>query len=154
MSRACWRYPGAPATIEATAERIDVSLRQGLDVVVYTGRDYLVQPSPAMDLAAGQVISRGLAELVGRIGTRPRYILAKGGITGSDIATIGLKIRRAVVAGQILPGVPVWSPGPESRFPGCPLVVFPGNVGGPNALVETAGRLMRDREIGDIGTRF
>lgn len=38
--------------------------------------------------------------------------------------------------GQILPGVPVWSMGSDSRWPGLPLVVFPGNVGGKEALVE------------------
>ena len=31
--------------------------------------------------------------------------------------------------GQIRPGVPVWRTGPESRFPGIPYVIFPGNVG-------------------------
>jgi uncharacterized protein YgbK (DUF1537 family) len=40
--------------------------------------------------------------------------------------------------GQILPGVPVWRLGPGSRFPGAPYVVFPGNVGGKNALTRTA----------------
>ena len=38
--------------------------------------------------------------------------------------------------GQILPGVPVWSMAIDSRWPGLPLVVFPGNVGGKEALVE------------------
>ena len=38
--------------------------------------------------------------------------------------------------GQILPGVPVWSMASDSRWPGLPLVVFPGNVGGKEALVE------------------
>lgn len=38
--------------------------------------------------------------------------------------------------GQILPGVPVWSMTNDSRWPGLPLVVFPGNVGGKEALAE------------------
>lgn len=38
--------------------------------------------------------------------------------------------------GQILPGVPVWSMANDSRWPGLPLVVFPGNVGGKEALAE------------------
>lgn len=38
--------------------------------------------------------------------------------------------------GQILPGVPVWSMANDSRWPGLPLVVFPGNVGGKEALSE------------------
>jgi uncharacterized protein YgbK (DUF1537 family) len=46
-----------------------------------------------------------------------------------------------MVAGQILPGVPTWQLGTESRFPGMPYVVFPGNVGGSDALVEVLNRL-------------
>lgn len=38
--------------------------------------------------------------------------------------------------GQILPGVPVWSMTNDSRWPGLPIVVFPGNVGGKEALAE------------------
>jgi hypothetical protein len=43
-------------------------------------------------------------------------------------------VRRAQVLGQIVPGVPVWRLGPESKYPGLPYVVFPGNAGGPDAL--------------------
>jgi uncharacterized protein YgbK (DUF1537 family) len=68
------------------------------------------------------------------MGVRPGYILAKGGITSSDIATAALKITRAQVLGQILPGVPVWRAGPESKWPDVPYVVFPGNVGGADAI--------------------
>jgi uncharacterized protein YgbK (DUF1537 family) len=70
------------------------------------------------------------------ITTQPRYLIAKGGITSSDVATRGLDVMRAMVLGQVLPGVPVWQLGPESRHPGMVYVVFPGNVGGPEALAE------------------
>ncbi|HPJ01993.1 MAG TPA: nucleotide-binding domain containing protein, partial [Candidatus Limiplasma sp.] len=50
--------------------------------------------------------------------------------------TQGLQVRKALVMGQILKGVPVWLTGPESRFPGMPYVIFPGNVGDENALLE------------------
>jgi uncharacterized protein YgbK (DUF1537 family) len=79
--------------------------------------------------------------IVRQLERRPRYLLAKGGITSSDIATRGLGIRRALVLGQILPGVPVWQSGPESRFPGMPYIVFPGNVGGVEALAEVCKQL-------------
>jgi len=65
---------------------------------------------------------------------RPRFLIAKGGITSSDIAVHGLGMKRALVLGQAAPGVPVWEMGPETRFPGMRLVVWPGNVGGPDAL--------------------
>ncbi len=72
---------------------------------------------------------------------RPRYLVAKGGITSSDIATDALAMRRAQVLGQILPGVPVWQAGPESLHPGLAYVVFPGNVGGDDALVQVVRAL-------------
>jgi len=72
---------------------------------------------------------------------QPRYLVAKGGITSSDITTAGLGICRAVILGQILPGVPVWELGNEARFPGLAYIVFPGNVGCKNALVQIEERL-------------
>ena len=36
---------------------------------------------------------------------------AKGGITFSGIGTKALKVRRALVMGQIRPGIPVWQTG-------------------------------------------
>lgn len=81
----------------------------------------------------------GLVQLLPEI--RPRYLIAKGGITSSDLATKGLGIKRALVPGQILSGVPVWELGSETKFPRLQYVVFPGNVGGPEALVETVNRI-------------
>ena len=45
-----------------------------------------------------------------------------------------LGVRRAMVLGQVLPGVPVWQVGAETRHPGLSYIVFPGNVGGPEAV--------------------
>ena len=50
------------------------------------------------------------------ISSTPRYILSKDGITSSDLATDALKIKKAMVCGQILPGVPVWKLGNEKAF--------------------------------------
>ena len=79
-------------------------------------------------------VSRALVRLVSGLGVRPRFLVAKGGITSSDIGVLALGVRRATVLGQALPGVPVWQLGPESRFPGMAYVVFPGNVGDEDAL--------------------
>jgi uncharacterized protein YgbK (DUF1537 family) len=40
-----------------------------------------------------------------------------------------------------LPGIPVWQLGEESRFPGMNYVVFPGNVGGADALLHAYQKL-------------
>jgi uncharacterized protein YgbK (DUF1537 family) len=84
-----------------------------------------------------------LVAVVQALITRPRYIVAKGGITSSDVATKGLNVHRALVRGQILPGVPMWQLGAESRFPGIVYVVFPGNVGGSRALADLVTLLQR-----------
>ncbi|GMN51270.1 hypothetical protein TIFTF001_020415 [Ficus carica] len=60
-----------------------------------------------------------------RITIKPRYILAKGGITSSDIATKALEAKCAKIVGQAMAGVPLWQLGPESRHPGVPYIVFP-----------------------------
>ena len=87
------------------------------------------------------VYRRGLVEVVQEIATKPRFLVAKGGITSSDLATRGLGVKRAIVRGQVHPGVPVWELGRESRFPGLTYVVFPGNVGNDAALTSVVQRL-------------
>jgi uncharacterized protein YgbK (DUF1537 family) len=121
-------------------------LAQGKDVTVFTSRELITGVNAAESRHIGQRISSGLIAAVHAIDVRPRYLLAKGGITSSDVATIGLGVERVMVRGQIVPGVPVWELGDESRFPGLTYVVFPGNVGGPDALVEIRETLM-DKEL-------
>jgi uncharacterized protein YgbK (DUF1537 family) len=129
--------------IARVAGQADRALRQGEDVVVYTSRQLVTGPDAESSLSIGQCISDGLVALVQALSTRPRYLVAKGGITSSDVATHGLGVKRSLVLGQILPGVPVWQLGPESRFPGLAYVVFPGNVGGPQALAEIVSALKK-----------
>ena len=81
-------------------------------------------------------MSDSLIEIVRKISVQPRYLVAKGGITSSDVATKGLGVRRAMVIGQALPGVPVWQLGPETLYPGMPYIIFPGNVGSNDALAQ------------------
>lgn len=116
--------------------RLDETLGEGRDVVLFTSRECVTGDSPELSLQIGRLVSDALVQLVSLLSRRPRFLIAKGGITSSDVATKGLGIRRAMVEGQILPGVPVWRAGDETKFPGLPYVVFPGNVGGTEALVE------------------
>ena len=111
-------------------------MARGFDELVYTSREHIGVAGLAGSLDAGQKISAGLVALVAGLTIRPAWVIAKGGITSSDIATGALNIRRALVRGQAIPGVPVWRTGSESRWPDLDYVVFPGNVGGPNALAE------------------
>ncbi|MCF8089056.1 MAG: hypothetical protein K9K63_13520 [Desulfotignum sp.] len=122
-------------TIQQTGKQVTEALHAGLDTLIYTSRKLISDTDPGHSLSIGQSISDGLADIVRSISCRPRFILAKGGITSSDMATKGLQVRRAMILGQILPGVPVWQLGDESVFPGMPYIIFPGNVGNDDALV-------------------
>jgi uncharacterized protein YgbK (DUF1537 family) len=79
-------------------------------------------------------ISEAVTRIASSITVRPNFIIAKGGITSSDVGTKALRVKKALVLGQILPGIPVWLTGAESRFPDMPYVIFPGNVGSETAL--------------------
>ncbi|NIV30071.1 MAG: hydroxyacid dehydrogenase [Anaerolineae bacterium] len=124
---------GRTGEIESVLNRTERRLSLGRDVILYTSRE-LVLPAGVPQLRVAQQVSEALVEVLRRLSVRPAYLIGKGGITASDLATDALGVRKAHVLGQIVPGVPVWRLGPESKYPGLPYVVFPGNVGGPDAL--------------------
>ncbi|MFB0524192.1 MAG: four-carbon acid sugar kinase family protein, partial [Phycisphaerae bacterium] len=115
---------------------VDDALLGEISVVLYTDRQYALSGSNEERLDAGKRISDFLCELVARISQTPDYIIAKGGITSCDVATKGLKVKEALLLGQIAPGVPIWQLGDESKYPGLLYVVFPGNVGSDKSLYE------------------
>ena len=128
-------------TIRDAAACINRAIGQGQDALVYTSREVVHGGSANEDLAIAESISSALAEVCRGIASRPRYVIGKGGITASDLATKAMGVRAARVLGQVLPGVPVWRLGPGSRWPGMPFVVFPGNVGDEGALADVVRRL-------------
>ena len=120
----------------------DAALELGLTPVIFTSRN--VESDFGDQLAVSRAVSQGLVEIVTGIEKRPGFIVAKGGITSSDVGTEALGARRAVVLGQIRPGIPVWRLGDETRYPGLAYVVFPGNVGGQETLAEIVAQLRGD----------
>ena len=115
----------------------------GKTAVCYTRRKLLSLASDTKEsaLLRSVKISGGVQRLVGELNITPAFVVAKGGITSSDVAVKALGVRRALVMGQIRPGVPVWRTGAESRFPAIPYVIFPGNVGTPQTLREAVAIL-------------
>ena len=111
-------------------------LREGGTAVIFTSRTPLRSENMDADsaLQLSVRISQALTGIVAALTVRPRYVLAKGGITSSDVAVKGLGLQKALVLGQIQKGIPVWQAGEESKFPLLPYIVFPGNVGEPNSL--------------------
>lgn len=119
-------------------------MRQGKTAVCYTDRKLLTVKNETKEesLIRSVKISDGVQALVGKLSITPSFVIAKGGITSSDVGTKALKVRRADVLGQIKPGVPVWRTGKESRFPQIPYIIFPGNVGGTETLKEVVEILL------------
>ncbi len=119
-------------------------LRAGKTVCCYTTRALITADTGDKedDLRLSVRISDAVQSLVGRLTVTPAFVIAKGGITSSDVGTRALAVRQANVLGQIRPGVPVWQTGKESRFPLIPYVIFPGNVGEVGTLREAVEVLM------------
>ena len=134
-----------PETQEAEVNRattaVQTLLGKGTDAALYTSRVFFAGASAEDSLRVAGTVAAGLAAVVAGLETRPRYLIAKGGITASDLATRSLGVKRAQVLGQLLPGVPVYRLGQTSRWPALSYIVFPGNVGGPETLTEAVGIL-------------
>lgn len=133
----------AAREISRCAGAIDAALGEPALPVVYTSRAVITAPGgdSGANLAIARAVSHGVVSILRAMKREPAFVIAKGGITASDVAAKALGIRTALALGQILPGVPVIRCGPESRFPGMPCVIFPGNVGGEYDLREAAQRM-------------
>ena len=141
-----WRVTEAQTEARFDAENarviaaIQTAMAANRDVCLHTSREVLAVEDA---LEFGARVSQGLVRAVQSLEVAPSFLVAKGGITSSDIGVTALGARRAMVMGQIAPGVPVWQLGAESRFPALPYVIFPGNVGDDDTLrcvVETLRR--------------
>ncbi len=122
--------------LERVIQLANENIKKGKTVAVYTRRERLDVNSGNKedDLRLAVKISEAVTTIASSITVRPNFIIAKGGITSSDVGTKALEVKKALVLGQILPGIPVWMTGAESRFPNMPYVIFPGNVGSETAL--------------------
>ncbi len=118
------------------AKLAEEAMAQGKTAVVYTSRTVVdFSGASAEELLAISVrISDAVTSIVSRLTKRPCFLIAKGGITSSDVGTIALAVKKARVMGQVQLGIPVWMTGSESRFPGMPYIIFPGNVGEEDTL--------------------
>ncbi|GAB95094.1 uncharacterized protein YgbK (DUF1537 family) [Kineosphaera limosa] len=123
-------------------DEVVAGLGQG-NVVVRTSRVLVRGDDADASLDIARQVSAAVVQVVREALARraPRFVVAKGGITSSDVATLGLQIRRAFVRGPMLPGiVSLWEPvdGPAL---GIPYIVFAGNVGGDQSLADVVDTL-------------
>lgn len=135
-------------TMEGEVSRIVEFLERrvacGHTVVIYTSRR-LLSPSDVTaeeKLRLSVRISEAVTSIIRRIKVKPRFLIAKGGITSSDVGTKALHVKKARVMGQVKKGIPVWMTGAESKFPGMPYIIFPGNVGEKSTLKEIVEELI------------
>lgn len=130
------------AHLDAQAKAAAAALADGT-VIVHTTRELITGDDGDESLDIARRVSSGVVELVRRVLAiaPPRFVIAKGGITSSDVASEALEIRRATVLGPMLPGlVSLWQPetGPAV---GIPYIVFAGNVGDADSLATVVATL-------------
>ena len=131
-----------PAHLAGLVDDVSEALTRG-NVVVRTSRTLVKGADGDDSLRIARAVSDAVVHVVRTVldRTPPRFVIAKGGITSSDVASRGLEIGRAVVRGPMLPGiVSLWEPitGPAR---GIPYIVFAGNVGGDESLADVADKL-------------
>lgn len=110
--------------IDRLAHAIDAALDAHSLAVVATPRE---RPKATINLDAGEQIARHYASVLTRV-TRPYdTVIAKGGITSTMTAEVGLNAAFAHVVGPVLTGVAHWqiiTPNGDVNY-----LVVPGNVG-------------------------
>ena len=128
----------------AITARCSQLIAQGRTCCVSTKRALLTveNDTPEEALLRSVRISDAVQSCVAGLTATPAFVVAKGGITSSDVGVKALRTRRAWVLGQIRPGIPVWRTDEASRFPGVPYVIFPGNVGEESTLREAVELLL------------
>ena len=105
--------------------------------IVYTPREERKMISHNEQIELGKQISSFLVGIVKDIPYAIFWLISKGGITSHELLTKGLEVSLCRVHGQVLPGVPVvrieggGHPEPFS------FIIFPGNVGSEDSLLET-----------------
>jgi uncharacterized protein YgbK (DUF1537 family) len=119
------------------AESTRAQLDDGLLAVATTER---VRSSDHGTLDHGEKVMSALTTAVRGVLPAVDVVVSKGGITSAEVAHTGVGASSAVVLGQVLPGVSVWSmhahDGREILY-----VVVPGNVGEPDTLTRVLSAL-------------
>ncbi len=108
----------------------------GKTPVVYTSREELNFSDIQQRLEFGVVVSTLLMDVVKKLPSQIGFLISKGGITSNDVLSIGLNLTSVRLLGQILPGCSVVrTEFNHPQFPNLPVVLFPGNVGNDEGLV-------------------
>lgn len=132
-----WLVRDEEGLLAELVQRMAEAQHTGHGVVLYTSRGERRFDATAERLAFGERVSAFLMRLVRNMPLETGFLISKGGITSNDALSEGLALRTARVVGQIRAGCSVVvCPEDHPRYPGLPVVIFPGNVGGDEALAE------------------
>ncbi|MDC5696813.1 hypothetical protein OO014_06045 [Intrasporangium calvum] len=144
-------HPERRASVVADAAEAIVEALRNSDVLLMTSR-ILVRGNDAQhSLEIARLVSEAVVQVVRLVNARYAlgWVIAKGGITSHDVAAKGLDIRRAIVAGQLFPGMTsVWlsvADQGESAPKNMPYVVFAGNVGDDQSMA-SAVQILRGED--------
>ncbi len=136
-----------PGTREQHVHEVAEAIRAALptqDCVVFTSRELVRSDDKDASLEIARSVSEAVVQVVQLVlRARPAWVVAKGGITSHEVAAEGLGMTHAKVRGQFYPGQISMFTAVEAPqdSQGMPYVVFPGNVGGEQALAEVVERL-------------
>lgn len=134
--------PERDALLKDVLAKVDAAHEDGKTPVIYTSRVERSFADQAARLAFGEQVSAFLMDVVRGLPKTLGFLISKGGITSNDVLSSGLALRTSRVLGQILPGCSVVRcPKDHPRYPDMPVVIFPGNVGGEDALAVALKRL-------------
>jgi uncharacterized protein YgbK (DUF1537 family) len=126
-------------------DRVEAATAAGQGVVLFTSRGERQFATKAERLAFGDRVANLLVRIVQNLPSDIGFLISKGGITSNDTLSKGLALRTARVLGQIRAGCSVVRcPNDHPRYPDLPVVIFPGNVGGDDALAQ-AYRILAGR---------
>jgi len=132
--------------VRALSKEVSNACAKGKTPVVFTSRRERGFPSTAERLAFGQAVSDSFIHLIREIPSSTAFLISKGGITSNDVLSGGLEVDIYRVVGQIIPGCTLVTTPAGHRLAELPVVVFPGNVGGPDSLRDVYRLLTKNAE--------
>lgn len=99
--------------VERVIRQEEELLGRGVTVAVYTKRKllFLDNDSPEAALVRSVKISDAVQSLVGRLKVTPAFVVAKGGITSSDVGTKALQVKKLLCWGRYGPAYRCGRPG-------------------------------------------
>ncbi|WP_297187836.1 four-carbon acid sugar kinase family protein [uncultured Corynebacterium sp.] len=127
---------------DSLAKDIAAALKKG-NVILHTSRELVKGKDKDDSLRIARTVSEALVGTVNKVvhTVTPKFVIAKGGITSSDTASKGLEMTRATVVGPMQPGIISLWKAEDGPARGIPYIVFAGNVGNDQSLVDVVERL-------------